>query len=147
MAEAEVAYREGRYFVGETPLFVVAADYQYYRDRREHWRSRLELLQAGHVNTITFYVPWRHHRTDDGFDFSGTTRPNRDLQAFLGLCVELGLWAIAKPGPFVHSELNIGGLPDADALDGLLTAAICRPLPVSMTTTLHSTNPSCWVHR
>lgn len=114
----EVAYRDGRYFVDGSPLFVIGAEVQYYRLRRETWRERLIQLRDAHVNTITCYVPWRHHLLPGStepplrYDFDGRTRPRRDLRAFLSLCEELGLWIIAKPGPFVHSELAIGGLPD-----------------------------------
>jgi beta-galactosidase len=112
---SDVRYQDGRFFIDGEPFFVVAADYQYYRDRPENWEPRLRLLQAGHVNTVTFYVPWRHHLkagTETDFDFTGETKGNRDLVSFLALCARLGLRFVAKPGPFVHSELNIGGLPD-----------------------------------
>lgn len=109
-------YKNGRYYRDGKPYFVVASDYQYYRDRREHWRDRLEKLHASGVEVITFYTPWRHHlQWRDGqyfYDFDGSTKDSRDLQGFLRLIEELGLYMIVKPGPFVHSELNVGGLPD-----------------------------------
>ena len=96
---------------------MIAADYQYYRDKRDHWADRLDKLQAAGINTITFYVPWRHHLqiAADGrrtYDFTGQTKDSRDLATFLKLIAQRSLYMIAKPGPFVHSELNIGGLPD-----------------------------------
>ena len=116
---SEFKYESGRYFRDGEPFFVVAADYQYYRDRRENWSARLDQLKAGHVNVITFYTPWRHHIQHDpedgaiSYDFHGDTLDSRDLVRFMDLCAGKGLYMIAKPGPFVHSELNIGGLPDA----------------------------------
>jgi beta-galactosidase len=109
---ADVAYRDGRYWIDGEPHFVCAADHQYYRDRPERWPERLEQLKAARVDTITFYVPWRHHWIDGAYDFTGATRANRDLVGYLAAVKAAGLWAVAKPGPFVHSELNIGGLPD-----------------------------------
>jgi len=112
-------YDSGRYFRDGEPFFVVAADYQYYRDRRDNWSDRLDQLKAAHVNVITFYTPWRHHIQHDpedgaiSYDFRGETLDSRDLVRFMDLCADKGLLMIAKPGPFVHSELNIGGLPDA----------------------------------
>ncbi len=109
-------YRGGRYWRDGEPFFVVAADYQYYRDREAHWSDRLEKLKASGVNTITFYIPWRHHLRVNGdervYDFTGTTKDSRDVVGFMRRIAALGLWMIAKPGPFVHSELNVGGLPD-----------------------------------
>jgi len=122
-------YRDGRYFRDGRPYFVVASDYQYYRDRRDHWRDRLEKLQQSGVEVITFYTPWRHHLQIQGgehtFDFDGTTKDSRDLRSFLTTIAELGLYMIVKPGPFVHSELNVGGLPDflCPSFNGAIPAA------------------------
>ncbi len=113
----EIAYRDGRFLADGRPLFVAGVDYQYYRDRADRWAARLAQLRAARCNVVTFYVPWRHHAVaggpDAGFDFTGATRPNRNLVRFVELAAAAGFLAIAKPGPFVHSELNVGGLPDA----------------------------------
>jgi beta-galactosidase len=115
---AKFTYENGRYFKDGQPFFFIGVDYQYYRDKRSNWAARLDQLQAGAANVITFYIPWRHHLVYDGksgavrYDFTGQTLDSRDLVTFLKLIQERGLYAVAKPGPFVHSELNIGGLPD-----------------------------------
>ncbi len=113
---SKFSYRNGRFFRDNEPYFVIAADYQYYRDRKSNWEDRLIKLQASGVELITFYIPWRHHaQLRDGqwfFDFRGETRDSRDLESFLRTVASVGLLMIAKPGPFVHSELNVGGLPD-----------------------------------
>lgn len=111
-----VEYSNGAFEVAGNPVFLCCAEYQYYRDRAEHWADRLQQIRAAGANAVSFYVPWRHHAVDSEavvFDFAGESAPNRDLVRFLRLIDEQNLWAIAKPGPFVHSELNIGGLPDA----------------------------------
>lgn len=111
-------YRDGRFFADDQPFFFLGAEYQYYRDKRSNWAARLDQLKAAHVNVICFYTPWRHHIVHDpatggiSYDFDGTTLDSRDLRTFLRLVQERGLYMLAKPGPFVHSELNIGGLPD-----------------------------------
>jgi len=115
---ASFTYSQGRYFKDGKPFFFIGADYQYYRDKRANWAARLDQLKAGGINVITFYIPWRHHLRHDpqtgaiGYDFTGRTLDSRDLVTFLNLIAERKLWAVAKPGPFIHSELNIGGLPD-----------------------------------
>jgi beta-galactosidase len=111
-------YENGRYFRDGEPFFFIGIDYQYYRDKRANWAARLDQLQAGHGNVITFYIPWRHHILHDpktgavGYDFTGSTLDSRDVITFIKLIAERGLHAVVKPGPFVHSELNVGGLPD-----------------------------------
>ena len=112
----EFTYRDGRYYRDGKPLFVVAAEYHFHRDKREHWKDRLEKLKASGANTIDFYIPWRHHMLiqDDHrvYDFTGKTKDSRDVVTWMKTIESLGLYMIVKPGPFIHSELNIGGLPD-----------------------------------
>jgi len=113
-----ITYRNGRFFKDNEPFFFLGVEYQYYRDRRSNWPKRLDQIRAAHANTITFYCPWRHHLLHDpktgavSYDFDGRTLDSRDLRHFMELCEERGLYMVAKVGPFVHSELNIGGLPD-----------------------------------
>jgi beta-galactosidase len=113
---SEYSYRDGRFFRDSEPFFVVAAEYQYYRERPAHWHDRLKKLQDAGVNTITFYIPWRHHLRLDGsrrwYDFTGQTLDSRNVIGYIEAVASHGLLMIAKPGPFVHSELNVGGLPD-----------------------------------
>lgn len=33
------------------------------------------------------------------------------FRAYIGLAAELGLWVILRPGPYISSELDLGGLP------------------------------------
>lgn len=112
------SYRDGRFFKDGEPFYFRGAEYMYYRDKRSNWADRLDQIKAADVNVVCFYTPWRHHLVHDcetgavGYDFTGETLDSRDLVTFLDLCAEKGLWMLAKPGPFIHSELNIGGLPD-----------------------------------
>ena len=113
---SKISYRDGRYHIDGAPYFVIASDYMYFRDRRDHWADRLTKLKQAGVNTITTYIPWRHHlQVQEGrysYDFTGKSKDSRDVVTFLETIRSLGLWMILKPGPFVHSELNVGGLPD-----------------------------------
>lgn len=109
-------YRDGRYYRDDEPFVVVASEYMYFRDRREHWKDRLGKLKQAAVNVIITYIPWRHHlRMENGrrfYDFTGETKDSRDVVTFLKTVESTGFLMILKPGPFVHSELNVGGLPD-----------------------------------
>jgi beta-galactosidase len=112
----DITYRDGRFWRAGEPLFLIAADYPYFRDRRDNWLDRLRKQKATGINTITFYIPWRHHlrldRERRWYDFDGRTKDNRDVLGYMRRIADLGLYMIVKPGPFIHSELNIGGLPD-----------------------------------
>lgn len=39
---------------------------------------------------------------------SGLLQP---LRAFILLAAEVGLWVILRPGPYICSEVDLGGLP------------------------------------
>ncbi|MCK2216754.1 beta-galactosidase [Actinomadura sp. ATCC 31491] len=110
-----IEVRDGVAVVDGVPRVLVTADYPYYRDDPEVWADRLRAVrdELG-IEVVTCYLPWRHHQPDPGAapDFTGATHPSRDVLGFLALCRELGLGVVAKPGPFIHAEVNYGGLPD-----------------------------------
>ncbi|XP_058400695.1 beta-galactosidase-1-like protein 3 [Diceros bicornis minor] len=102
--------------VGSNPYFTLEGDkflilggsIHYFRVPREYWRDRLLKLKACGFNTVTTYVPWNLHEPERGrFDFSG----NLDLEAFVLTAAEIGLWVILRPGPYICSEIDLGGLP------------------------------------
>nr|XP_031526167.1 beta-galactosidase-1-like protein 2 [Vicugna pacos] len=100
---------KGQNFMLEDSTFwIFGGSIHYFRVPREYWRDRLLKLRACGLNTLTTYVPWNLHEPERGkFDFSG----NLDLEAFVLLAAEVGLWVILRPGPYVCSELDLGGLP------------------------------------
>lgn len=108
--------RSGVYFYNHQKRFLNATDYPYFRDKPENWSGRLDKIKSLGHEIVTCYIPWRHHEIEtDGirrFDFNGETSPNRNVIGFLQLCREKHLKVIIKPGPFIHAELNYGGLPD-----------------------------------
>ena len=54
-------------------------------------------------------VFWNDHEQPDGsFDFK---TGNRDLEGFLKLCQEEGMWVLFRPGPYACGEWDLGGLP------------------------------------
>jgi beta-galactosidase len=114
--ESEIEIVDGVARIDGRPIYLSSVDYPYYRDDPDNWAGRLDALSAMGHRFVTAYVPWRHHELEiDGgrrFDFSGETKPSRNVVRFLELAAERDLLVILKPGPFVHAELNYGGLPD-----------------------------------
>ncbi|XP_012584950.1 PREDICTED: beta-galactosidase-1-like protein 3 [Condylura cristata] len=89
-------------------FLIFGGSIHYFRVPREYWKDRLLKLQACGFNTVTTYVPWNLHEPEKGkFDFSG----NLDLEAFVLMAAEIGLWVILRPGPYICSEIDLGGLP------------------------------------
>ena len=112
----KVEIKNGVVYLEEKPFYISSTDYPYYRDKANNWDDRLKKLKGCGINVVTCYFPWRHHELlingKRFFDFTGKTQENRDIVKFLKLCYKNGLLVIAKPGPFVHAEINYGGLPD-----------------------------------
>jgi beta-galactosidase len=80
----------------------------YPRIPREYWRARLKMAKAMGLNTITTYVFWNAHETEPGhYDFSG----QNDVAEFIREAQQEGLYVILRPGPYVCSEWEFGGLP------------------------------------
>lgn len=109
-----LTFQKGIVHVGGRARLFISADYPYYRDEVDNWRDRLASLKSLGIEVVSAYIPWRHHQPDPKTapDFSGISRPNRNVAGFLSRCADLNLMVIAKPGPFIHAELNYGGLPD-----------------------------------
>ncbi|GAG39029.1 unnamed protein product, partial [marine sediment metagenome] len=72
------------------------------------WTDRLRKVKGAGYNTIDVYVPWNYHETLEGkFDFQG----EKDIDLFLSLVREVGLYVVIRPGPYICSEWDGGGLP------------------------------------
>ncbi|MET9402122.1 beta-galactosidase [Kitasatospora sp. NPDC002965] len=75
----------------------------------EYWRHRVQLAKAMGMNTISIYTMWNHIEEAPGvFDFS-TDR--RNIESFIRLCQQEGLWVLLRPGPYVCAEWDLGGMP------------------------------------
>ncbi|KAL2256641.1 hypothetical protein VTK26DRAFT_1365 [Humicola hyalothermophila] len=72
------------------------------------WWDVLEKIRALGLNTVSFFVPWALHEGKPG-EF--TAQGIFDLTEFFDAAKELGLWLIAKPGPYINAEVSGGGLP------------------------------------
>ncbi|WP_128803136.1 MULTISPECIES: beta-galactosidase [unclassified Streptomyces] len=72
------------------------------------WRDVLQKLRAHGYNSVSIYVPWNYHSPAPGhYDFTGV----RDLDLFLRMAAETGLYVILRPGPYCNAELDGGGFP------------------------------------
>jgi beta-galactosidase len=100
---------EGDQFVREgQPLQIIAGAMHYFRIHPDYWEDRLRKLAYCGLNALETYVAWNvHERRPGRFDFSG----GQDLPRYLQLAADAGLMAIVRPGPYICSEWDLGGLP------------------------------------
>ncbi|PKN98886.1 MAG: beta-galactosidase [Chloroflexi bacterium HGW-Chloroflexi-4] len=90
------------------PFRILSGAMHYFRVPREYWHDRLGKMRLMGLNTIETYVAWNLHEPKPGeFHFEG----NLDIEAFIRAAAEHGLKVILRPGPYICSEWDFGGLP------------------------------------
>jgi beta-galactosidase len=94
--------------LNDRPLKILSGAVHYFRLDPTQWHDTLFNLKAMGFNTVETYIPWNVHEPDEGkFDFSG----RYDLEKFLGIAEDLGLYVLLRPTPFICAEWEFGGLP------------------------------------
>ncbi|MBI1753910.1 MAG: beta-galactosidase [Acidobacteria bacterium] len=97
-----------RFLADGKPFIVRSGEMHYPRVPRASWRDRMKKMRAMGLNTLCTYVFWNLHEPEPGrFDFSG----DLDLAAYLRTAQEEGLKVILRPGPYICTEWEFGGLP------------------------------------
>ena len=87
---------------------ILSGAIHYFRIQPEDWYHSLYNLKALGFNTVETYVPWNMHEPKKGrFDFQGIL----DIEKFLQIAQDLGLYAIVRPSPFICAEWEFGGMP------------------------------------
>ena len=109
-----VALDGGRLMIDGEAQLLLCSSLFYFRLPPEQWRERLELVRESGYRAVDVYIPWNFHETTPGvYDFSGP----RDVARFLDLAAAEGLHVMARPGPYICSEVDGGGLPAWLGLD------------------------------
>ncbi|MDX2162409.1 MAG: beta-galactosidase [bacterium] len=104
--------KDGQFWLDDQPLFIHAGEFHYFRSPVDAWAHRLDLLLKAGFNTVAAYIPWLWHQpAPDVSDVDGHTHPMRDLARFLDLAAEMGLYIIARPGPYIMAETINEGIP------------------------------------
>ena len=92
---------------GET-FDYVSGSLHYFRVPHELWHDRLLKLRASGINVVSTYVPWNFHEPHPGqYNFEG----DADLFKFMDIAHSLGLFVNIRPGPYICSEWDLGGIP------------------------------------
>lgn len=104
----KLTYDKNGFYLDNVPFQIRAGAIHYFRVVPEYWKDRMLKLKQCGLNTVETYTCWNLHERKEGkFDFSG----NLDLDKYLKTAEELGLYVILRPGPYICSEWDMGGLP------------------------------------
>ncbi|MEW5987921.1 MAG: beta-galactosidase [Chloroflexota bacterium] len=104
--------KNGHFWLNDQPQLIQAGEFHYFRTPPDQWSHRLGLLKAAGFNALASYIPWLWHQLEeDVSDFDGHSHPMRNLAGFLDLAAGMGLWIIARPGPYIMAETINEGLP------------------------------------
>jgi beta-galactosidase len=104
----EFTIGEHDFLLDGRPFRVLSGALHYFRVHPDQWADRIAKARLMGLNTIETYVAWNAHAPEPGtFDLTG----GLDLDRFLGLVAEAGMYAIVRPGPYICAEWDNGGLP------------------------------------
>ncbi|MCW2875396.1 MAG: beta-galactosidase [Streptomyces oryziradicis] len=90
-------------------LYIWSGDFHYWRlPSPDAWRDVLQKMKSGGFNTASIYFDWDFHSPAPGvYDFTGI----RDVDRLLDIADEVGIYVIARPGPYINAETDGGGFP------------------------------------
>ncbi|HKS49634.1 MAG TPA: glycoside hydrolase family 35 protein [Amycolatopsis sp.] len=104
----EFAIGEHDFLLDGRPFRILSGALHYFRVHPDHWADRIDKARRMGLNTIETYVAWNAHAPEPGkFDLTG----GLDLDRFLRLIADAGMYAIVRPGPYICAEWDNGGLP------------------------------------
>jgi beta-galactosidase GanA len=89
--------------------FVWSGEFHYWRlPSPDLWRDVLQKMKAEGYNAVSIYFDWAYHSPKPGvYDFTGV----RDVDRLLDIAQQVGLYVIARPGPYINAETSAGGFP------------------------------------
>ncbi|XP_048588941.1 beta-galactosidase-1-like protein 2 isoform X2 [Nematostella vectensis] len=101
-------FSNSKFILNGKPFVILSGALHYFRVMPEYWADRLKKLKAMGLNTVETYVAWNlHEQVKENFKFKDEV----DIVKFVNLAQELGLHVIIRPGPYICSEWDLGGLP------------------------------------
>jgi beta-galactosidase len=101
-------YSNRCFSINGKPTWVFAGEIEYWRVPKELWRDRLMRVKRAGYNTVATYIPWNLHEPVQG---QWHFEDNLDLDAWLAMIKELGLYCIIRVGPYICAEVDFGGFP------------------------------------
>ena len=105
---ASISYDGHSFIIDGQATWLVSGRIDFARIPRESWRDRIRAAKQAGLNTIQTTIFWNMHEPQPGvFRFEDQS----DLRSFVQMVGEEGLYCSLRPGPFVDSGWDMGGLP------------------------------------
>jgi beta-galactosidase len=97
------------FLLDEKPFQIISGEMHPARIPAEYWKHRILMAKAMGCNTISAYIFWNYHESEEGvFDFS---TGNHNISSFIKMVQDEDMWLILRPGPYVCAEWELGGIP------------------------------------
>ena len=108
-APRTVGYDQYSMLIGGKRVYITAGEFDPWRTPSPSlWLDDLQKMKADGYNAVTVYFDWDYNSPSPGvYDFTGV----RDMNEFLNMAQEAGLYVIARPGPYINAETDGGGIP------------------------------------
>ncbi|WP_253767216.1 beta-galactosidase [Goodfellowiella coeruleoviolacea] len=108
-ARHQIGYDRYSLTVDGQRVLLWAGEFHYFRlPSPDLWRDALEKIKAAGFNGVSLYFHWGYHSPKPGvYDFTGV----RDIDRLLRMAEEVGLYVVARPGPYINAETSGGGFP------------------------------------
>ncbi|KAF1004087.1 MAG: Beta-galactosidase [Luteibacter sp.] len=104
-----VAYDRHSLIIDGKPTYLWSGSFHYWRlPSPDLWKDVLQKMKAAGFNAVEIYFDWGYHSPRRGvYDFSGI----RDVDRLLDMARDVGIYVIARPGPYINAETDAGGFP------------------------------------
>ncbi|MEV4313654.1 beta-galactosidase [Actinocrispum sp. NPDC049592] len=104
-----VTYDGYSFMIDGQRTYLWSGEFHYWRlPSPDLWRDVLEKMKAAGFNATSIYFDWGFHSPKRGvYDFTGI----RDVDKLLDIAQQVGIYVIARPGPYINAETDSGGFP------------------------------------
>lgn len=93
-------------------VFVFSGAFHYFRVPQPLWPNRFRKLKEAGFNCVETYIPWNwHERKMPRSPQDDSCLDLKELDDFLKMAEEYGLYVIVRPGPYICAEWSGGGFP------------------------------------
>lgn len=83
------------------PFQYASGSFHYFRALPEVWGDRMATMKNAGLNVLDTYIEWSlHNPAENRYHFGGMA----NVERFLELAVEHGLYVILRPGPYICAE-------------------------------------------